>query len=243
MTEQDFERIERYLLGDLNSTEIAEFETRISSEPQLSSDVEEVREIIGAAKKAEIQNRVAKARQRDLLQRREAKVTKLSSRRVMSIAAGFLLIAAIGIGVTQQWRAQQPDQIASVFFEPAVGLPTTLGVTDNSSFLEGMIDYKLGDYSSAIVRWEKLMEESASSDTLSFYLGVAKLALDQPEEALEDFERLQPSSPMWSSGQWYTALAHIQRSEVNKAKPILKGLSQEPGTHRIQAGELLEKLK
>ena len=242
MTEQQFELIERYVRDEMLPTELNSFERRLSAEPKLNAEVEEIRTIIRAAKRAEIQERIAKARQEDLLQRREEKVTRLSSRKVMSLAAGFLILVVAGVIFSQQWWSQQPNQLASAYFEPATGLPTTLGISSNSAFMEGMIDYKLGDFPAAVTRWEKLRVEEKPSDTLRYFLGVAHLANGQPDKALEEFALVNNESALRSGAQWYSALANLKKEEVDKAKELLEMLSKQPGSFRNQATDLLSKL-
>lgn len=239
MTEQTFDTAEAYLRGTLAPTDRDVFEASLARDMELQAEVAELREAIRAAERAGARAQIAAAR--NAYQPRQARGRRLAPARVLALAASVLLIAVVLVYTVLEQRAAQPEALAAAYFEPALGLPTTLGASTQADFDEGMIDYKLGNYPAAIERWSALTA-TAPSDTLYYYLGVAQLAADEASAAVETLARVRTSS-LARDAQWYRALGLLAAEDVDEAVSLLGQLSTDDNAYRARAQELLADLQ
>ena len=238
MNEDLFYRIDDYLLGELNPEEQAAFEQEMAQDEALRQAVEEQQELIAAI---QLENA------RRLLD----EVMTPSSRNVIKPlwqrAAPYLAVAASVLLLITGWYLLRPpsyERLYAANFEAAPGLPTTLGLTDDPTFAEGMIAYKQQQYEQALLRWQPLIARGETSDTLQFYLGITQLGRGSPEEAAPLLSAVaeQPTSPYQTDAQWYLALAYLRQGKQQAAREWLRGL-QTSAQYRDQSQALLQKMK
>ncbi len=242
MSEATFSRVEAYLTGELSNVDRQQFELDMAADPSLQQEVEETRNALLAVERAAVADRIAQARRRSQIQRSGgARIRRLSSKRILAIAASLTLLVAAGLWTFSEQRAGSPAGLSASYFEPALGLPTTLGLTDDQDFQEGMIDYKLGDYDAAIKQWSTLQQPGLASDTLSYFLGLAHLANDDASAALDQLSNISDGSYR-ADAYWYRALSLLRLDRVAEAKQELEELLKLSSSHRTQALELLEQL-
>lgn len=78
-----------------------------------------------------------------------------------------------------------------------------------------------------------------SSETY-FWSGVIHLRLDEPETALEDFNKVKVSHN--EDKAWYSALSLLSMNRVDEARKALYAISQSSSVWKKMASDLLEKL-
>ncbi len=137
-----------------------------------------------------------------------------------SIAA--VMVVLIGIFWMMN-NSNTPEKIFAKNFKPDIGLPLKMGTTNSNGFYEGMVDYKQGNYKSAIYQWQVLWKANPANDTLNYFLGVANLAQgDAPKslEYLENQEHFQLGI-FKEDALYYAALAKIKEGKFEEAKVLL----------------------
>ena len=135
------------------------------------------------------------------------------------IAAGIAVLIALGTGY---WLANRPgpnERLFETYFSPDPGLPTVMGTQDNYAFYEAMVDYKRGEYTTAITKWELLLEKKPQNDTLNYFLGAALLANNLSNEAIPYFETVlkNKESLFMDPSHFYLALAQIKEGQISDA--------------------------
>ncbi len=87
---------------------------------------------------------------------------------------------------------------------------------DKSRFLDAVSQYSEGHYSSALVQFTELLEESPDDDALNYYLGLCEIQLNKIQEAKIHFEK---AASIDTSNIWYTnALATIYSATGDRIK-------------------------
>ncbi|MDR3714521.1 MAG: hypothetical protein P4L51_17040 [Puia sp.] len=82
---------------------------------------------------------------------------------------------------------------------------------------------------------------------IGLYKGLSYLAKDDPDDALQQFDKILQSSPktgpVYYDGQWYSALARIREDELAKAADLIKDIPQSASPYAAKAAALQKKLK
>lgn len=250
MDEKRFEKMENYLLGQLSAEEAATFEQEMAADEAFRQEVEQHKKLIGAIEAEGVRQLLEQIHEEHFAEgnteKATAKVVDFKPhkwRNVLAIAASVSLLLVAGWWVfTQQATPQQ--KLYANYFDPAEGLPTTLGATDDPRFAEGMVSYKLGNYAEALAFWQPLLETGTANDTLNYFAGVALLAGQQPAQAIERLQPIaqQPQSAYQTDAQWYLALAYLLEGQQATAREMLQELSSGQHTYTQKSREILQKM-
>jgi tetratricopeptide (TPR) repeat protein len=104
--------------------------------------------------------------------------------------------------------------------------------------------YNQDNYSEAATKYDEILKLDPDNTNALFYLGQCKLELQQPKEALQNFNAVlkQPANIFTEAAQWYKALSLIKMNKINKAKKELQQIMQNQGEYAKRADELLKSL-
>jgi hypothetical protein len=168
-------------------------------------------------------------------------------RRFIQIAAAFMFILIVGTAVVKWFF---PGYSRSAIFEkfyikyePDVitrsGNLSKNGV-ENAQFL-----YQTGTYSECAVILDDLVRNDRQNYLALFYLGLTKIELQQPNEAISDFLKIPPNwnSPYSVHRNWYLALCLINAGQEMQALPILKRLSVGDEFYSERAWKILDMIR
>lgn len=131
------------------------------------------------------------------------------------------------------------EKVYAQFYKPDPGLPTLMSISDNYKFESAMVDYKMGNYKSAIDSWKALLQENQGNDTLNYFIGSALMADKQVDRAVPFFDEVMAStrSVFLQEARWYRAMAFLHAHDKGKAIAILEG------TEHPKKDDLLQKLR
>lgn len=166
----------------------------------------------------------------------QKKASKVRQFQFMKIAAAAVIVIAAGCF----WflNGSSNERLYDNYFKPDPGLPTTMSSSDNFAFFDAMVNYKQGDYKTAIKKWEKLEQIAPKNDTITYFLGVANLADKNTSEAIDYLNRTVDvsKSVFREDAYYYLGLAYLksdnieeatqafQKSQSENSKEILKDL-------------------
>lgn len=232
ITQELLETVERYYNNTMVDQERENFEARLQNEPQFKLLVEDIKTLILG-----IENQSLK----EQLDGFHKDISTTNSE--TSLASGYFtfrkLAAAIIIllAVTGFWWFSKPqhDKLYGKYFTPDPGLPTTMSSNSNYDFYDAMVNYKQGDYQTAIAKWDAIQPKN---DTINYFLGVAYLADKNEEEAIEFLKKATQNTnfPLLNDAHYYLGLAYLKDGDVDFAKKNLQKSSNE------NSKKLLEKL-
>lgn len=237
ISQELLETIERYLKDAMALEERASFERRMEENEQLCQQVEDTRIIFSGIRKAVLEDKLNVLHE-DLVKDKKIsqdspKVFKLNFK-TLSIAASVLILVG---GFWLFNRPSKNDRLFNTYFEKPIGLPTVMGGnTEHFEFLDAMVEYKIGDYDSAIKRWEALLSENQTNDTLQFYLGAAYLAKGNQEKAIPYLNEViaNNNSNFQNKGFYYLGMAYIKDEKWDLAKEMLQN------TTAVEAKQILK---
>lgn len=236
--ENEFERIEAYVDGQMPTDERADFEALIRRDAALADGVATHRALVRAIEREGLRRLLDQVAQEP-----PALVKKTQMGRLWRPL--LLVAAAVALLVVGRWllTPDAPAALFATYYAPAPGLPTTLGATDQPRFAEGMVAYKLGEYDQARRWWLPLVVATPANDTLNYYVGVSYLATTAPDSALYYLERVadDPTAAFQRSARWYVALGHLQARRPDRAREVLESIGPDhPDQARIRT--LLDEL-
>ena len=244
MDEILFEKIERYLQGMLTPAERERFETEMKEDAALREEVALHKQLMSSIETESVRQLLEQIHEGNF--ERETPVVSIRHRRsytFIAVAASLALLILSGWWYINS-QVSQPASLYAAYFSPAAGLPTTLSYTNDARFSEGMISYKLGAYAEAREWWQPLLQADPANDTLNFYMGVAALADEQTDGAINYLSKVveENNSIYYADARWYLALAYLLDENKEKVKTILQDLSEEDGTYREQSIEIIKKI-
>lgn len=229
ITPEDFEYIENYLNGKLDSKDLQEFEQRLQTEPEFKAKVEEIKSVLIGIE--------TQALKEQLHVFHEDIDTKTTNSKIHNIKAHtfnwkrLLIAAALIIAAGSFWflNENSNERLYAKYFSPDPGLPTTMSSTADYEFYEAMVNYKQGDYKTAISKWETLQVKKPQNDTLNYFIGVAHLANKNEESAISFLEKVSknPEFVFVNDAYYYLGLAYLKTENIDKAKASLQNSTLE----------------
>ncbi len=237
--EDKMDQLDRYLEGNMTEAEKQLFESRLESDSELRDALKDHKLLIETIESAAMKDTLSQvmAQQRD---KGKAGVRSIN-RTWIAVAASVVILfgAFFFLG-----PFSGGGNLYEEYYQPDPGLPTTMSTESNLRFTEAMVQYKQGEYRSALAEFDQLMNDNPASDTLLFYRGICHMELDQPEVSAFLFNQISTDSRLFGEkAQWYRALALLQDDNTAEAIAALQVISDQ-ADHRYheQANTLLEKL-
>lgn len=259
-SQKKLERIDKFLLGEMEEKELEEFRQELASDPELASEVklqEVVFQAVTDKESAGFQELLNEIRQErsEIAKTRQAKTIRFPVRRALAIAATVLLVAIAGIFLykSQVQPARSESLFAAYFEAPAVkdilnpalisrsrdgGEPPAPG---DEQLLEVAKLYENKEYPSALDELEAIDPGSLDNPSDYHYLaGILYLIDGQPEQALANFDRATSGFP--DGRAWYQALALLKLGRMEEAGRKLEQLAGYGNPWREKAERILEGL-
>ncbi|GGG27184.1 hypothetical protein GCM10011344_29950 [Dokdonia pacifica] len=221
MSQELYERIERYLLGQLEGVEKDQFESELAISEALRNAVEEQKIVIQAIEEASLRETMQEIHSRAFDEGNgKEKVYSLWQKPILKygIAASLGILFLVGGYTLSRKRTNNQDLYAS-YFRPDPGLPTTMSTTQDFGFYEAMVTYKQGNYKQALEKWEGLLKTKPNNDTLNYFIGVAHLANEEDAEAITflQWATAHEKSVFLSDAFYYLGLAYLKQDNTKKA--------------------------
>lgn len=221
ITEEEFERIEKYLLDTSSAEEKQQIEEEISSNTTFAAKVKDVQHLVLGIEVASLKNTMNQFHEE--LIPSEATTKKPTHRsRAPWYAIAAMLIVLLGLFWVFNNKSDS-EKLFAKHFTPDPGLPTTMSENSNFKFYDGMVSYKQDDYKTALTKWNLLLKERPQNDTLNYFIGVAYLANGNEQEAIIQLKKLYLSNPnsFKNEAAYYLGLAYLKAEKTEEAKKYL----------------------
>ncbi len=229
ITQEQLEQIESYFNDTLPDEKRIEFENKMKNDPQFELMVKDVRELLLGIESASLRNQLGNFHDDMVPVHSLHSSTEERSHggkngrfRIFRMVTAAAIIISLGVF----WFASQRSPSEKLFakhFSPDPGLPTTMGTTSNFEFYDAMVNYKQGDYPTAIEKWQTQLAAKSNNDTLQYFLGVARLANGDENEAIRYLKALSEnkSNSFEQETAYYLGLAYLKAGNAEDAKKYL----------------------
>ncbi|MFK7756276.1 MAG: tol-pal system YbgF family protein [Flavobacteriales bacterium] len=225
ISETEFERIERFLLGKLTESDAQSFLAELEKNSELVAKTETVKiqmEAVKDVSRKEFLDEVHSSLDSNKVKPLDSPFSKLKS---LSIAASVAVL--VGIGAIHVLSQNQSNDLYAQHFKADEGLITPMGSNDNYEFFRGMVDYKQGNYEEAIARWKGQLVLKKDNDSLNYYIGVSLMAQDHTEAAIPFLKQAEENQggAFYQDVLYYRALAELNEGRESIAKEYLNRCS------------------
>jgi len=230
ITQEELERIERYLNDTMPDEQRNQFKDQLNTDYEFRLLVDDVKVMLLGIESASLKNNLEQFHDEMVpvktldQQTTSETAARLKKTRIKMIK--FMAAAAVIIFVGSFWlesRSNSTDRLFAKHFSPDPGLPTTMGENENFEFYDAMVNYKQGDYPTAISKWQPLLSSEQKNDTLHYFIGVAHLANGNEKEAINYLQKLtdNDSDSFQEETAYYLGLAYLKADNVEDAKKYL----------------------
>ncbi len=226
------EAIYDYLRGEHTIYSRKRFEEMLNNHPSLKKEFLEEKKIYEMVMTGNIHQQLQK-----MYDSQKEVSLKSSVSPYLRIAAAIIFI--IGVSLLVRYYAQPDTQLFDDYYTPAVGLPTVMGSTENLSFEDAMVEYKMGHYTKAKKAFEMQYQQNPT-DTLAFYIGQSAMAEGDDQTASTYFSTIPQNSSYHEDALWYRTLLLIKQSDDADALALLKNTTW--SKYKKQADEIMERL-
>jgi tetratricopeptide (TPR) repeat protein len=239
-SQQEFEKIEGYILGLMTDAEKQSFESELEIDQNLKTRYEDIKVLLQEVELASLKDSM-EVFHAEL--KSSTPVVPINSKKPftwkpLAVAASLLFLLAITLWVFLG-NTTENEKLFTAYYQPDPGMVTAMGTNSNYEFDRGMVDYKTGAYQAAISRWEKLLAQKPDNDTLNYFLGSALLAIGDDELALSFLQKtLEMETGIFQKeASWYLGLSYLKSGNNAEAVKYLQNSGRE------EAAEIIEKLK
>jgi tetratricopeptide (TPR) repeat protein len=214
LSQEQFERIERYCLDHMSSVEKNAFETELNSNPDLKNEVEVFRQSVLAIKMNAFKNSLQNITESN------TDMPKMKSYRWLYAAASVVVLLSAG------WyfflRTSESDRLFAQYAMVDPGLPVPMSATDNFAFHDAMVDYKNEQYEKAINKWSSLLQTNPQNDTLIYYIGMSHFNSTDYSKAIAYFDQVvNMRESVWvKKSELYQVLAFLKTKQFDRIHKI-----------------------
>jgi len=225
ISQEQFERIEAYLLNKLSSAEKDAFEIELNDNEKLRKELQIQQEMMMAVELGSFKDTLSKIHIAN-----ETHITggaeNSPNRYWMAIAASLVTLLAVSL-----WIFNKPDKNEQLFaqfvqYDPGLPVPMSAQNTSNENFKyrfsDAMVDFKNEQYQLAISKWSELLDVKPNNDTLTYYIGSAHFnnaAYKSAESYFGNVAQIN-SSVFQNKSQFYLVLCWLQAKEYDKIKNL-----------------------
>ena len=213
--------IQQYISGKLTDADKKVFEKLLETDIAFQKELKLQQDLVAAFKLQEA--REIKATLQDLEFKNINQVNKKTSfSKVWYLAIASILL--VGFFLTNNTTPSGEDLYNSNYsVYPNTYLPITRGNIENTS-LKAFVSYEKGDFESAELAFEKLLQMEANPD-IQFYYALSLLNQDKFNLALTQFNQLDVDSSDYKPEiLWYSSLIYLRLADVENAKNQLEKL-------------------
>lgn len=241
ISQDEFDRIEKFITHQMTEKEKANFEKEVNTNPLFKAKFDEIKDITEGIERAELKEMLDKFHQEmEEQEKNHRKKLFFLNRKFLSVAASFLII--VFISTLLLVRPNKNQRLFAEYFSSDPGLVTAMSAKDKHyEFERGMVDFKTKNYNDAVNRWAPLASANPANDTLNYFLGVAYLELEETDSAIVRLEKATTvsQSKFINEAYWYLALAYILENRKEDAANALQNTNHPSKTKLLN--ELNEK--
>lgn len=241
--QQTYERIERYLKGELSDVERTEFEKELEAHAELRDELalqKSVHQLLEDSELNALDQTLSGIRSE--YARPEAKQRSLKPFWYAAAAVLVLAMAYLGFFRNQSVTA---DELFQAYYEPYPA--DNIVRSDSDSLVRQAMDsalvfYDDGHYQKAL---ELFLTQPNSNGRAAFYAGLCLLGTEQYRQALSAFMRVsEDQNSIYSQpARWYAALIYLKLEEKAQARELLQPLSElSGGKYKLLAESLLKEI-
>jgi tetratricopeptide (TPR) repeat protein len=242
----DYDKINRYIDGDMTPEEARAFEMEMSADPELQQEVKIYQEV-NETLRIKLYPDEGELALRSTLSELESsyftsggKVVSLKQKNYkkwLALAASLVLILAV-LSIWSPWKKDLYRQYA---YHKMPGVEVR-GAPVDSLLKKAAGEFNDKNFGASLPYFKSILEQEPENSFARFYMGIALLESGQPGTARQEFTRLYNGNSVFKyEAAYYYALSYLKEKDKEKAREwLLKIPGDAPNYNKVL--ELLEKL-
>ncbi|MFK7812182.1 MAG: tetratricopeptide repeat protein [Maribacter sp.] len=232
ISQEQQELFERFLLDIMSAKERDSFELSLKKSKDRQESFDEFKSLFETIEEDGLRSKLEDFHNKVVQDKPVIKLKVSKTKFNFRIAAAATILLTLGL-----WFFNRPsanERVFNKYYTQDPGLPTVMGTNDNYKLYEAMVDYKQGNYAIAIGKWEELLETKPENDTLNYFLGVSKLAIDDEKQAITHLKIAKKTKESIFKNEIYLflGLAYLKLEKLDSGKEYLE-LSKDKKAKKI----------
>lgn len=240
--------VERYLSGEMSSSEKELFEREVAANPELEEELRLSRSIDSALLRDDILDFRKKLIAVNRENRRivaDVPVVRMNFRKIWLAAASFVLLATIGSTLYFTVPFGNPNDN---LFRQYYNSENLVDITRSSdaNIVEAVIKFQEQDYRLAARLFHNILDQDDSNIACWFYYGISCIETESYRDAEQAFSHIiKDNQNLYvEHAEWYLGLTYLKDNQLKKAKSQFETIaSNDENVHQTDAAKLLKKLE
>jgi len=243
------EIIEKYLDGELEGKELEWFENELEVNSELKEEYnlrKEVNEAINEKDVMEIRSQLEVIHKS--INKPKSFIRRLYTDNLYRVAAFAIITIVIGSSLiyTQFNSDYSNDKLFNLNYEPYDGIMNVRSgnIETDGVLLTAFRFYESKDYSSALEKFNDVLENDNNNITVVFYTGISYIETGDYENAINSFNVIIENNDnlFVEQADWYLGLCFLKKDEIEKAISKFKKIAESNSFYKNNAAEILDKL-
>lgn len=245
------EEIEGYIYNQLSEEQLASFETELSENKDLQSEINLIRSIDLAINESDvmqlrgsIQNIATQIASEKHTERSFA--GKFKTRKIVYAAVAASLIIMLSISGILSRQASQ-DELYQKFYTTyqTTGINRSASMTADQALLEALQKYNNEDYKSAIILFNEVIGRDQNNMVGHFYAGVSLQETGKYNSAIHEYQTVMADKDnlFLEQANWFIGLCYLKTGDDKKAYNQFKKIAKNEGFYQLKAQAILRKVK
>jgi tetratricopeptide (TPR) repeat protein len=248
--QNDIEKIEKYIDGELGNEDLFNFKNLLSNDPDIKRNYNLVLEINKSILEEDImalRETLDNIYKNNLIVKRTSSVFTRTSY-LYSVAASIALLIATGIFVQRFNNLNTNNQVIyEKYYSPyEVSVAYRSGNTEIDRLLFNAFDrYEKKDYEQALGLFEEVLQSREEDMAANLYSGITYMEEEKYQKAKTSFNKiiLNNDNMFIEQAKWYLALCYLKTEKNDDAQVILSEIIKEESYYKEMAVWVLKDLK
>ena len=244
------EKMEAYIHNELSDEELASFEAELSSNRELISEINLIKDIDRALNETDVMQlrnklqRISGDAAEIQTERSFAVKTKIKKVMLSSVAASLILL--LGITGLLSRQASQKDIYQNFYSKyQTTGIARSANLSADQTLITALQKFDNKDYDAALNLFQKVISADQNNMVGHFYTGVSLQETGKYNNAIREYQTViaNKDNLFVEQAEWYIGLCYLQTNEDKKAYKQFKKIAKNDGFYQAKAQSILRKLK
>lgn len=251
-TSRKIAEIDQFINQELSENELASFETELTNNPDLATELELHKDIEAAMQESDVMNlrdKLGKISENIISEKRKERsfIARIPNSRiaVATIAASLILLISITSLISRNKTATQ-QELYTEYFRPyeATGIFRSNNSNLDCSLSLALHEYNEANYGKAVQLFQNVLKNDQNNPVGNFYQAMALQELGQYELAITAYEQVikAKNNLFIQQAEWYSALCLLQNDNRRKAYKQFQRIAEDKGYYSEKASAILRKM-
>jgi tetratricopeptide (TPR) repeat protein len=237
--------IEQYRFGSMNESERSKFEQELIENPKLRHEFQLDNEIDESMKQEDI---IDLCRKLNFVMNEEKTRIIIPVRKsihshwyIVAASITFLILLSGAFQLIKPVKYTN-NNLFEMYYTSENAHNLTRSAGNNND--EAMTKYREGDFNSALVLFNEILDKDPGNMYIRYYTGLACIEANLNEKAISEFKYIidQKNNLFVENAQWYLALSYLKNAQSKEAKNLLVQISNSSNSHNKEASQILKRI-